>query len=72
MLTETIVWRDVADELPDDGDTVLMALPALFDSDDVFAGFREAGNWYFIDASPVTDDPVTHWASMPAGPGGAK
>jgi hypothetical protein len=73
VLTETIQWRDVGDELPDDAEYVLLAFIPHYTSTPTGMGFCGDGYWYLHDHCPVLDDgAVTHWAPMPAGPGAAQ
>ena len=64
MITTVITWISVADQLPDDDMTVLIADT----ENDVTLGFHdgEAG-WRYCNAERV-GDPVTHWAELPDPP----
>lgn len=68
-LNETIAWRSVDDELPDSDESVLIA--GEYDTP-VWIGYL-GYEMVWIDASTGEEiDPPTHWATLPAGPGGAK
>jgi hypothetical protein len=59
-------WIPVADRLPDDELTVLIALK---DSDEpVWLGYHDADGWFSADAMPQI---VTHWQPIPEPPHGA-
>lgn len=64
MTTETITWYSVAERLPDDEQTVLIALEG--DSEPVWLGFHTWDAWYLV--SGARSGRVTHWADMPGGP----
>lgn len=67
MSAEAITWHDVAAELPDDDQTVLIRSVRL--DPPVWTGYLSAGMWLTTDADIVRD--VTHWAHMPEGPSDA-
>lgn len=60
-------WIPVAERLPDDEITVLIALK--HDDEPVWLGFHDESGWYSVDATPLRDR-VTHWKPMPEGPNG--
>ena len=66
MSNETIVWKSVEDEMPDDGIDVLVKTRCA--SYPVWIGAYDSDEgWRWCDgAMPLHD--VTHWAEMPAGP----
>ncbi len=66
MSTETVTWIAIDVELPDDDETVLIAL----DDGDVWTGFVDAGQWRYVSADLV-EARVTHWMAFPAAPGNA-
>jgi hypothetical protein len=57
-------WTPVADRLPDDFTLVLLALS----DDEVWPGFRDAGVWRYVDATPIESATVTHWTNLPPAP----
>jgi hypothetical protein len=64
MITTAINWISVADQLPDDDMTVLVADV----ENDVWMGFHDGDSgWRYANATLV-GDPVTHWAELPDGP----
>jgi hypothetical protein len=68
MNTETITWRPVADGLPDDLITVLMAVQDA-DGIEVHQGFFEDGRWHDASARLIRPQQVVMaWADMPEGP----
>lgn len=58
-----IIWKRCSDELPDDDNTVLLA---LIDGE-VCTGFRDAGIWRDVTAAKIPVD-VTAWAQFPDAP----
>ena len=61
------VWHSAKTELPDDEQTVLIALS----DGEVWTGFMDAGDWRFVSAELVDQGEgtkVTHWADFPAPP----
>lgn len=69
MTTETITWRSAADALPDDAETVMIAMPDHSEPEPVWLGWydSEHGRWINVDGCPIATT-VTHWARMPEGP----
>ncbi|WP_119154182.1 DUF551 domain-containing protein [Caldimonas tepidiphila] len=67
MTTETITWHPVAERLPDDDTTVLLAVEC--DDEPTWPGFHSEGGWYYVSGARVAAR-VTHWADMPGGPKG--
>lgn len=69
---ETLDWVEAGERLPDPEITVLVYAPAA--DEPVWLGFRDEDDggslWFWADGREVTDT-VTHWADVPAGPGGA-
>jgi|JI8StandDraft_2_1071088.scaffolds.fasta_scaffold175681_2 hypothetical protein len=68
-LVESIQWVSTADELPDEGVTLLLFCPEA--SEPVWPGFLDeetADGCVFRTASGSIFEGVTHWAEMPAGP----
>jgi hypothetical protein len=69
MSTTTITWIPVAERLPDDDTTVLLALA----DGDVITGWHEGGDsvfpreWRDVTGWQITQG-VTHWADLPAAP----
>jgi hypothetical protein len=64
MITQSIYWIAVANQLPDDDMTVLIADT----ENDVTLGFHDGDSgWRYCNAALV-GDPVTHWAELPDGP----
>ena len=72
MHTETITWREVADELPDEDMTVLICNPD-WPGDPVSLGWfdSEHGVWRELDAMPLDGAngflPPLRWAELPSG-----
>jgi hypothetical protein len=62
-LSSQISWKRCADELPDDDNTVLLA---LIDGE-VCTGFRDAGIWRDVTAAKIPVE-VTWWAQFPDSP----
>ncbi len=58
-------WISVDDNLPDDGETVIVAMPDHWDPVDV--GYLEEGEWTNYEGEPHTGV-VTHWMPMPEPP----
>lgn len=59
-------WVDVAERLPDDGETVLVAFdPASDPGEPVWLGWLDGDTWRDCDGAAW---PVTHWQSIPAPP----
>jgi hypothetical protein len=58
-------WSSVDDELPDDGEAVL-----IYQEDaDVWMGFLDGDVWRLIDGSRCDEhEPVTHWQHLPEPP----
>jgi hypothetical protein len=69
MTSEQINWIATADELPDEGITVLLFHP---DEDEpIWPGYFDeitAHGYLWRSASGSEITGVTHWAEMPAGP----
>ena len=63
MNTEQITWIAVAEQLPDDDETVLVFCPVAHEP--VWLGYLDAGLWYWIDGRAAAP---THWAAFPVGP----
>lgn len=72
VLGEIICWFNATEELPDADTEVLVCIrtssgehfvtASVYDDSDEFAG-----PW-LINGGLSTDDKITHWAEMPAGP----
>lgn len=62
-LSQTIQWVDTQTELPDDDQTVLIA---LIDGE-VWTGYRDAGQWRYVSGDPIHAT-VTYWAAFPPPP----
>lgn len=58
-----MAWTAVADGLPDDETTVLIAT----EDGEVWTGFMDGGQWRYVSADPV-GIPVTHWMHFPSPP----
>lgn len=63
---QSMVWYPVEVDLPDDDETVLVAL----DDGDVGTGFLDGDTWRWVNALRI-DQKVTHWMGFPNHPGGA-
>lgn len=61
-----IQWISTADQLPDDGLAVLVAL----DDGEVWTGYVDGVSWRFVSADPI-EGTVTHWADFPPPPSAA-
>jgi len=72
-IPETLEWHDARD-LPDDDTTVLIRIVDTSPrGEPVWLGYHNAGDpdfpgWLTVDAEPLEDGEVTHWAHIPAGP----
>lgn len=56
-------WIPIAEALPDDDLTVIVATP---DSDEpVWIGYHDGEGWHFADSMPAH---VTHWRQLPEPP----
>ena len=60
----TTTWIPVADQLPDDDSSVLIALNGE-SGEPVWIGYHDADGWHSSEGMPVA---VTHWQDIPAGP----
>jgi hypothetical protein len=58
-----ITWIPVAQRLPDDDMTVLLALA----DGEVWTGFLDADQWRYVSADPI-QEAVLFWAEFPAPP----
>lgn len=63
MLREVIEWHDVGEQLPDDGLTVMVCMPAS--DEPVWLGWHESDTWFSIDGAEL--EGVERWAEMPTG-----
>ncbi len=63
MITATLNWIPIFDELPDEQSTVLIAEH----DGEVSLGFLDDGDWRYDTAERVLSY-VTHWADVPAHP----
>ena len=59
-----VEWVSVESRLPDDEQTVLIAL----DDGEVWTGFVEADQWFFVSGDPISRSNVEHWATFPEPP----
>lgn len=59
-----MTWHKVADAMPDDDTTVLMA----WSNGDVCMGYHQGKMWWHESGCPLRDGMVTHWADVPAHP----
>jgi hypothetical protein len=76
-VTEAITWIPVSDRMPEPDVTVLLYAPDA--GEPVWPGFLDSDEdaglssprqvWLWADATAVAER-VTHWAHLPAGPGG--
>lgn len=71
VVAETVNWRSVAEELPDDETTVLVALktgPTV--SEPVWLGWYDSKDaaWFSIEGEELSDGQVLAWADMLTGP----
>ena len=65
-------WTPIDTDLPDDGETVIIAEPSLMveyglidAAFEVWLGYREAGMWFGIEGNAAN---VTHWMPLPEAP----
>ncbi|MFZ4539272.1 DUF551 domain-containing protein [Propionivibrio sp.] len=58
-------WIDVNQALPDDDQTVLVAM----DDGEVWTGYQDAGDWRYVSADLIASAKVTHWMDFPQPPG---
>lgn len=61
-------WIRVSERLPDDDQSVMVALDLsmVVDwSEPVWIGYHDADGWFSADAIPIK---VTHWAKIPEPP----
>lgn len=69
-MSATIDWHYVADELPDDDTTVLLAHEAD-ETDQPVIGYRSGGSWFWSNPAGVDMPayfPVYAWAQLPINP----
>lgn len=66
---EARAWIPVTERLPDDDISVMIALRASSDPDDVWIGWHDGEMGWVCDNGPLGDR-VTHWMPMPEGPRG--
>ncbi|MGL4649998.1 MAG: DUF551 domain-containing protein, partial [Caldilineaceae bacterium] len=64
MTTATITWIPVAERLPDDGITVLIALS----DGDVLSAWLDGDTQWWVEYYGSIVGEVTHWADLPAAP----
>ena len=62
-MSTTITWVDVAEELPDADQTVLLHL----EDGEVWTGFLDGITWRFVSADKI-ESAVLHWAAFPQPP----
>ena len=58
-----MTWTPVTERLPDDEQTVLIALLDC----EVWTGFIDDERWHYVSGDPVGTD-VTHWMDFPEAP----
>lgn len=61
----TVTWVPATEALPDDEQTVLVALA----DGEVWTGFVDAGQWHYVSGEFISPT-VTHWAEFPEPPQG--
>jgi len=59
----SVVWHRPSAEMPDDEETVLLAL----DDGEVWTGYHEAGEWRYVSAD-LCEATVVWWARFPDPP----
>lgn len=62
-----LIWNPASDSLPDDEQTVLIALS----DGEVWTGYHDAGQWRYVSSDLVdqgSGETVTHWANFPEPP----
>lgn len=57
-------WISVDERLPDDDQTVLIAM----DYGEVWTGYLEGGQWRYVSGEPISFAHITHWMELPAHP----
>jgi hypothetical protein len=62
--TANMEWIDANEELPDDEETVLIAL----DDGEVWTGYHSEGRWWYVCADPIDSARITHWLPFPPAP----
>lgn len=61
-------WIPVSKSLPDDDQTVLLAM----DDGEVWTGYHDADRWFYVSGDPISGRaPVTHWMEFPEPPHGS-
>jgi hypothetical protein len=68
LITETVTWHAVAEEMPDSGTTVLVRSRDPADSEPVWLGWYEDGSWFGVDATEFAKGAIVAWADVPRGP----
>ena len=73
-MVETITWQAVTHAMPDEDQTVLVAISvAAMDTlqgphEPVLKAFLCIGEWVDCETELNVTEAVTHWADMPTGP----
>lgn len=60
----SLAWISTAERLPDDEQTVLIAM----DDGEVWIGYLEADQWRYVSSDPITCARITHWMEFPEPP----
>lgn len=69
MTTETLTWFSPAESMPDDDETVMLAMDAPTPYPPIVdIGWRSGDDWRFALSGAVIPFPVIAWAPMPTGP----
>ena len=65
-LNRTVQWFDVDEQLPDDGQTVLIHCAGA--DDPVWIGYHDGETWRDVDGANLGNAFVHHWAELPEPP----
>jgi hypothetical protein len=71
LISESIQWVDVKDQMPDSELTVLVSAPEA--SEPVWLGYHDGDSWFSVDGMGYGNEEeqvaqVVAWAEMPKGP----
>jgi len=64
-MIETIKWFEADKVGVDDETTVLLITPGI--AEGAWPGYKDAGDWYFVDGTRIAPNSVTLWAHLPTG-----
>lgn len=57
-------WIPVTESLPDDDETVLIAMT----DGEAWTGYHEANQWFYVSGEPINYETITHWMHFPDTP----